>query len=104
MNTEPWPQPCSSSPINEQVGSADKVVLPVPDKPKNKATLPSELTLAEQCIGRTSFSGSKKFCAENIDFLSSPAYFIPASKTFLFSKFIITHPSELVPSSSGIHS
>ena len=99
----PSPHPCSSSPINEQVGSADRVVFPVPDKPKKSETFPSLFTLEEQCMGKTSFSGIKKFWTENIDFFISPAYFIPANKTFLAAKLIITHPSELVPSSSGLH-
>ena len=47
--------------MREQLGSADRVVLPVPESPKNRATLPLELTFAEQCIGKTPFSGSKKF-------------------------------------------
>ena len=47
------PQPCSSSPIRMRFGSADSVVLPVPDRPKNSALSPSWLTLAEQCIGTT---------------------------------------------------
>ena len=85
-------------------GSAERVVLPVPERPKNKATLPLALIFAEQCIGKTPFFGSKKFCAENIDFLISPAYFIPAIKTFFCSKFIMTQLSEFVPSNSGSHS
>ena len=90
--------------MREQVGSAESVVFPVPESPKNRDTFPSLFTLDEQCIGNTSFSGIKKFCTENIDFFISPAYFIPASRTFLAAKLIITHPSEFVPSSSGEHS
>ena len=47
------PQPCSSSPISVRCGSADSVVLPVPDRPKNSAESPCGPTLAEQCIGTT---------------------------------------------------
>src|SRR5712664_2697016 len=42
LNTPLSPQPCSSSPIKCRSGSADSVVLPVPDKPKKIATLRSE--------------------------------------------------------------
>ena len=87
--------------MSEHLGSADSVVFPVPDKPKNKATFPLEFTFAEQCIGKTPFSGRRKFWTENIDFFISPAYFIPARITFLFAKFIITQLSEFVPSSEG---
>src|SRR4030081_2269800 len=45
------PQPCSSSPISVRLGSADSVVLPVPERPKKMALSPSGATLAEQCIG-----------------------------------------------------
>jgi len=38
-------------------GSAESVVLPVPDRPKNTAERPPSSTLAEQCIGMTSFAG-----------------------------------------------
>src|SRR3546814_3467121 len=44
-------QPCSSSPISVRLASADSVVLPVPERPKKTALLPSGPTLAEQCIG-----------------------------------------------------
>jgi hypothetical protein len=45
-------QPCSSSPIRARCGSVESVVLPVPDRPKNSAVLPSAPILAEQCMGR----------------------------------------------------
>jgi len=51
-------QPCSSSPTRRRSGSAERVVLPVPERPKNSATLPSAPTLAEQCMGSTFRSGS----------------------------------------------
>ena len=66
-------QPCSSSPINIRSGSADSVVLPVPDKPKNNAVSPSLPILEEQCIGKTSLDGRRKFITEKTDFLISPA-------------------------------
>ena len=44
---------CSSSPINWRSGSAESVVLPVPERPKKSATSPDVPTLAEQCMGRT---------------------------------------------------
>ena len=67
------PQPCSSSPISERSGSADSVVLPVPERPKKTATLPSSPTFAEQCIGSTPSSGSRSFMTVKIAFLISPA-------------------------------
>ncbi|KTF07643.1 hypothetical protein MGSAQ_000862 [marine sediment metagenome] len=54
-------QPCSSSPIRTRDGSADRVVLPVPDRPK-KIALSSGFPgawLALQCIGMMPFSGSR---------------------------------------------
>ena len=58
---EKYRQPCSSSPIRRRVGSADKVVLPVPLNPKNKATscVSFGSTLAEQCMDITPCKGSK---------------------------------------------
>ena len=87
--------------MSEHLGSADKVVFPVPDKPKNNVVLLSDVWFAEQCIGSTPFSGRRKFWTANIDFFISPAYFIPAIKTLLRKKFMITHDSEFVWSSSG---
>ena len=66
-------QPCSSSPINFLLGSADKVVFPVPERPKKIAVSPSFPTLAEQCIGSTFLSTGKiMFKAEKIPFFISP--------------------------------
>ena len=48
--------PCSSSPINFLFGSAERVVFPVPDKPKNKDVALCYPILAEQCMARTLFS------------------------------------------------
>ncbi len=56
---------------------------------------------AEQCMGRTSFSGRRKLSTENMDFFISPAYRIPASSTLRCAKLIITVPSLAVPSRSG---
>ena len=56
-----------------QAGSAESVVLPVPERPKNSVTFPSSPTLAAQCIGSTSLAGSRKFCTANIAFFISPA-------------------------------
>src|SRR5699024_12447793 len=60
--------PSSSSPNKRRYGSAERVVLPVPDKPKNRATSPSSPTLLEQCIGKTFLSGKRQFITEKIDF------------------------------------
>ena len=54
-------------------GSAESVVLPVPDSPKKIATSPSAPTLAEQCIDSTPCSGNRKFNTVKTVFLISPA-------------------------------
>src|SRR5689334_15695813 len=64
--------PCSSSPIRSRSGSAESVVLPVPERPKNNAVSPFLPTLAEQCIGNTLFWGNRKFITPKIDFFISP--------------------------------
>jgi hypothetical protein len=58
LNTPSSDQQCSSSPISARRGSADSVVLPVPDRPKNSETSPSLPSLAEQCIDSTPASAS----------------------------------------------
>src|SRR5690625_481947 len=95
-------QPCSSSPINLRYGSADKVVLPVPDSPKNKATSPSLPTFAEQCMDKIFFRGNKRFIMEKTDFLISPAYSVPPIRTIFCLKDTSTNASEFVPSFSGL--
>ncbi len=72
LNTPSSAQPCSSSPIRRRSGSVDSVVLPVPERPKNTATRPSSLTLAEQCMDSTPVSGRRSFISVKIDFLISP--------------------------------
>jgi hypothetical protein len=72
LNTPFVPQPCSSSPISVREGSAESVVFPVPERPKNTATSPPEPTFAEQCIGNTPSSGRRSFMTVKIDFLISP--------------------------------
>jgi hypothetical protein len=57
LNTPSCDQPCSSSPISVREASAESVVLPVPDRPKNTAASPPGPTLAEQCIGITPLAG-----------------------------------------------
>src|SRR5215510_13169396 len=91
-------QPCSSSPTKRRSESADSVVLPVPDSPKNNAaSSPFLLTLAEQCIGKMPFFGRTKFMVENIAFLISPAYDVDPIRTNFFLKLIIMKVSVLVP-------
>lgn len=41
-------QQCSSSPINARFGSADSVVLPVPERPKKTVTSPALPSFAEE--------------------------------------------------------
>ena len=55
----------------------ERVVLPVPDSPKKIATRPSPPTLAEQCIDSTPRWGRRSFIRVKIDFLISPAYWVP---------------------------
>src|SRR3546814_14551043 len=57
LNTPLALQPCSSSPIRLRLGSAERVVLPVPERPKKIAVSPVGPMFAEQCIGSTSRSG-----------------------------------------------
>jgi hypothetical protein len=61
--------------MSGRAGSADSVVLPVPDRPKKRATFSrsSRSTLQEQCMGSTERSGSSWFMAKKIDFFISPA-------------------------------
>ena len=47
----------TSSPMSFLFGSAESVVLPVPERPKNTALSPSSPMLAEQCIERTPIFG-----------------------------------------------
>ena len=82
-------------------GSADSVVFPVPERPKNNATSPPFPTLAEQCIGNTPLKGRRKLSTVKIDFLTSPAYFVPPIRTIFLVKFKTTNASERVPSRCG---
>ena len=51
-------QPCSSSPISRRLGSVDRVVLPVPDRPKKIAVFsPFISVFAEQCMEAMPFRG-----------------------------------------------
>ena len=43
--------------LAEKFGSVDKVVFPVPDNPKKRATSPFNPTFAEQCIEAIPFNG-----------------------------------------------
>ena len=54
MLKTPWSlQQCSSSPISLRRGSAESVVLPVPERPKNSDTSPASPSFAEQCMEST---------------------------------------------------
>ena len=63
---------CSSSPMRSRSGSADRVVLPVPDNPNRMALSPPVPTLAEQCIESCPFCGCTKFMTVNMVFLFTP--------------------------------
>ncbi len=49
---------CSSSPSRARVGSAESVVLPVPERPRSRAERPSEPSFALQWRGSMPSSGS----------------------------------------------
>ena len=60
LNTPLSSQPCSSSPISRRLGSVERVVLPVPERPKKIAVFsPLRSVLAEQCIEAMPFRGRK---------------------------------------------
>ena len=87
--------------MRRRFGSADSVVLPVPESPKKSVTSRLAPTFAAQCIGSTSLAGSRKFWMPNIAFFISPAYRKPASRTRRRSKLSITATSPRVPSRAG---
>ena len=62
----------SSSPIRRRPGSADSVVLPVPERPKRIAASPRSPTFAEQCMERKPWLGRRKFITVKIVFFTSP--------------------------------
>src|SRR5690554_2159066 len=98
-------QPCSSSPISLRCGSADKVVFPVPERPKKMDVSPFSPTLAEQCIGNTFFStGKKRFRAVKIPFFISPVYPDPPIRVIFFVKFKMLKFLCLTPYSVGFFS
>ena len=43
----------------ERAGSAERVVLPVPDRPKKMADVPSAPTFTDECIGSTPSAGRR---------------------------------------------
>ncbi len=45
--------------MRSRFGSADRVVLPVPERPKKSETSPFLPSFAEQCIDMTPFFGSR---------------------------------------------
>jgi hypothetical protein len=73
--------------MRRRVGSAERVVLPVPESPKKIAASPFGPMLAEQCIGNTFFSGSSQLSTVKMDFFSSPAYRVPPMRMVRFAKF-----------------
>src|SRR5690606_24498217 len=93
---------CASPPIKFLFGSDDKVVFPVPDKPKKTAVSPSSPILAEQCRESTLLRGGKiKLKAENIPFLISPVQAVPPIIIIFLVKFITAKLCCLVPSIAG---
>ena len=65
-------QPVSSSPIRRRSGSADSVVLPVPERPNRIAESPRSPVLAEQCMDRKPWFGRRKFITVKIVFFTRP--------------------------------
>ncbi|KAI9922951.1 hypothetical protein PsorP6_001999 [Peronosclerospora sorghi] len=53
LKTPSSSQPCSSSPMSSRFGSADSVVLPVPESPKKMAVSPALPILADACMVMT---------------------------------------------------
>ena len=85
------------------MGSADKVVFPVPDNPKKIDVSPSIPTFELQCIGKTFlYIGNIKFNIEKIAFLISPVYPVPPIIITLVLKLIIEKFSLLVLSTLGL--
>jgi hypothetical protein len=86
-------------------GSAESVVLPVPERPKKSAVTPSAPTLAEQCMGSTASllgaAGSRKFITPKMDFFISPAYLVPPMRTMRRVKSARMKAPVRVPSRSG---
>ena len=80
----------------------DKVVLPVPERPKkiDVSLLVPEFAL--QCIGKIFLcTGSVKFKTEKIPFFISPVYPVPPIMIIFFEKLIIEKFSLSTPSFLG---
>ena len=65
-------QAVSSSLMSRRPGSADSVVLPVPERPNRIAASPRSPAFAEQCMERNPRSGRRKFITVKIVFFTSP--------------------------------
>jgi hypothetical protein len=83
--------------MSDRFGSADSVVFPVPDSPKNRAASSRGPTFAEQCMVRMPRRGSRKFMIEKMLFLTSPAYSVPSTSTRPRSKSMPMKVSERTP-------
>ena len=79
----------------------ERVVLPVPESPKNSATSLSGPTLAEQCMGSTPRAGSSKFIIEKAAFFISPAYSVEPTITSFSLRFMAMTVSLRVPMVAG---
>lgn len=101
LNIPASDQTCSSSPINYLLGSADNVVLPVPERPKRTLTSPSLPSLAEAWSETKPFFGIKQFITVKIPFFISPAYQVPAITNFLSLKLTAGQVFEPIPSISA---
>src|SRR5947208_2576738 len=99
LKTPSSDQPCSSSPMRWRLGSAESVVLPVPERPKKTVTLLLSSTFAEQCIDRTLSSGRRSFISVKIDFLIDAAPPDPVFGAGLADdEFVLRRPPRLAAS------
>ncbi len=87
--------------MSRRFGSADSVVLPVPDSPKKTTESPASPTLTAECIGSTPSSGSRSFMTVNALFLISPAYSVPTMMISIRLRWTRIAVSVRVPSVAG---
>jgi len=103
LNTEPWPSVLRHHQSDYRAGSADRVVLPVPDSREQRVS-PSSPNVGAQVHGQTHSFGraAGKFCHENMAFvhLRRHTAYQPTS-TCARQSCMITQLRLLVPSRSG---
>ena len=103
LNTPVSDQTCSSSPISGRLGSALKVVLPVPDNPKSTLLRPvAGSAVAEQCMDRCPFRGIRWFITVKMPFFISPAYSVPKITICCLARSTSTLVRLVMPEVSGL--